>query len=1248
MLGRIVLSTFLPARRTTDSSPASQTGPTEGRREQAPMARDHIDLTTTVSDSDDGEPVTRTPKKRPQSHSHSHSQSHSQSQSQPGSRTRRLASPAPLSRNGTSPTQGDAGSIHAATPPRIGKGSAQKPLPYDTRGVSTTMPLRSVGASKNGASDMSPPSTDHPSLVQRTPKHQTPRKGEWTTEKVEATLAKFAQEIGTDSARLTSRLIHQSWKNDAPKQQFISNKDWFADIKRTPVDAVPKSSDTMRIKLKQMGQGRSGKQEKREHHHVVCIETNRSPVPQYSFHHVEIRKNILSPNTMLTYVPHLRDLADNEESVYRRWLENLEAMDKTSGFATLSRHQKVMKTIQKERAITLLQYLDNWLERLNIENCTKATLIRYMANQSDTVTPQQKSSILNSYSEDSGSPRSAKAVKMFTEAFDRVFNDRQELQEHAVPLRDVLLLDKSVDTIVDAKKWMKDTPSQAKIAEEEMPVESFLETYALLGCIICTSNSCEHGEYGVDNERKRFSVEVVGGLSPMIRQSVAQRLKSKGVKSYEPCGDDCALLKRPGTRAKPWSENENMILKTFFLNFADSNINVACATAVATGRPCWDAQRQMDRLPLTLPSPESPSPRPHVKPLHWYDRRKKMLIGDWQEHTDTHEHQRKDHFDPCNHDGPCDRNCPCVQNRVLCERFCRCTAETCANKFTGCACHSAGKTCLAKQKDRPCICVQLNRECDPALCGSCGALERAMPENADNETLHLTGCQNCSLQKGKSKSVVLGKSRIAGYGLFATEDIFQDEFVIEYVGELISQDEGVRREARRGDVFDETSNSSYLFTLLEQEGIWVDAAIYGNLSRYINHQESNCNVTPRIMYVNGEYRIKFTSLRDIKAGEELFFHYGENFPNLTKKLLQEEKAIKKRRKAKEEKALQDGEKIRKKPGRKPGRRPGRKPGPKPKKKTFAAIESEPEEEIAEEPFEDPFVIVDPSRPRKRKRGVLGEDDTDETEYRPDISQEDGLAGPAETSNTGRLRFRKRLGPGRARKSEPASTARFERPPTKTIGNGQDENGAEVTPKRRGRKARKLDKPGGQSGITEKQSVTTPKRRGRKPRKFVIHETPPKENENEVVLGSRRSSARASVKDSGSRFNHTEARLELDSQSVASDNTPTRSRTRRQQHHADAANRDPAADSSPLSSPDSNLGFRDAELEISDSYDEGSSRAKVRTNKSKKSASGDDEYNGNSWSDSDGIRHHGGGDEESDDSIIPRDRRVRRRPARYDD
>ena len=118
--------------------------------------------------------------------------------------------------------------------------------------------------------------------------------------------------------------------------------------------------------VQQLGPGKTGKQEKRENYLPICLKTNKDPVPQYSFHHVEIQKNILSPNTMLSFVPHLRDLADEDEPKYSKWLRGLEDMDKTSGFATLSRQDKVTKTAQKERATSLLLYLDSWLERLSL------------------------------------------------------------------------------------------------------------------------------------------------------------------------------------------------------------------------------------------------------------------------------------------------------------------------------------------------------------------------------------------------------------------------------------------------------------------------------------------------------------------------------------------------------------------------------------------------------------------------------------------------------------------------------------------------------------------------------------------------------------------------------------------------------------------------------------------------------------------------------------------------------------------
>ncbi|KAI0198347.1 hypothetical protein F4808DRAFT_436083 [Astrocystis sublimbata] len=1160
--------------------------------------------------------------------------------SSPAPRSRKAISPPSMTRQSSGTNGTGLTSLRSSPPSRTSQPAAQKPHHHDSRVTGLTAWLSGNGKSTTTQDNLSS-SFPHQHSAGQTPKNQTPKKTEVTTGVLEAALKDFSSKIRDDHGKFSARLIHDTWKRDAPPQQLISKKDWFAGVKLDPVNPNDKSTEAMRIKTKQVGQGRGGKQEKRERFPVVCIKTNEEQLPRYACHHVHIRKNILSPNTPLTYVPHLRDLADNEEGVYRRWLENLEAMDKTSGFKTLSRHEKVDKTIQKERATTLLEYLEPWLIELGIsEQCTKAALLRHEANQSDSVTPQQKSSIFNSYSDEPNTPRTAKIVQRFSDAFNRVFNDRQS-QGIPVRLEDVLLLDKSADTIVDPKKMMKDTPSQtkkdtpsqAKTTQEDKSVESFLETYSLLGCLVCSGHSCEHGEYGVDNERKRFSVEVVGGLSRLVEQQLAERHKSINSRGDSPsgaleaCGEECYLKGRPGTRSRPWNETEVMLLKSFYLNFHETSIPVQCATAVATGRSCWDVQRQMDKMmDLSLPEVIEPSLAP-VKSLPWYDRHRKILIGDWQEQTKTHEHQRKDHFDPCHHDGPCDRNCPCVQNHIMCERFCGCTAETCANKFTGCACHKNGKSCMSKQKDRPCICVLLNRECDPALCGSCGADERALPDNADDEVLHTYGCQNCALQRGKSKAVVLGQSKIAGFGLFTTEDIGPDEFVIEYVGELISQDEGVRREARRGDVFDESSNSSYLFTLLEQEGIWVDAAIYGNLSRYINHQDSNCNVTPKILYVNGEYRIKFTSLREIKAGEELFFNYGENFPNLTKKLLQEEKAEKKRRKAKEQASTsENGVKIKKKPGRKPGtgKKPGRKPGRKPKK-TFAAVESEWEvDDVNDEPVNDPFVAIDQPRARKRRRGL---NESDSGDWRPDLaeSQDDTQSGTAPPAPRSDSQSRPASSGRTKRKRLPNGTFAASRYETDREGEDTDFPTAPAAKKARAVVTQTSTKT---TTVPLKDAPapnpTTPKRRGRKPKNSSIiikqEETTPVGMQH-VPPHNGPSSAQA--------YTHTEARLELfdeDPPQVAE--TPSRLRTRRANPQL--------IESSPLSTPG------DSGAEPSDS-DVPQPRKRGRK---KKIRTADEEYDGNSWTDSNGAVHLGAQEESDDDDTIDR-RRKTRRPARYE-
>ncbi|XP_062204737.1 histone-lysine N-methyltransferase ATXR7 isoform X2 [Phragmites australis] len=130
--------------------------------------------------------------------------------------------------------------------------------------------------------------------------------------------------------------------------------------------------------------------------------------------------------------------------------------------------------------------------------------------------------------------------------------------------------------------------------------------------------------------------------------------------------------------------------------------------------------------------------------------------------------------------------------------------------------------------------------------------------------------------KARKKRLRFQRSKIHEWGLVALESIDAEDFVIEYVGELIRRRVSDIRESQ----YEKNGiGSSYLFRL--DDDYVVDATKRGGLARFINHScEPNCYT--KVITVEGQKKIFIYSKRRIYAGEELTYNY--KFPLEEKKI----------------------------------------------------------------------------------------------------------------------------------------------------------------------------------------------------------------------------------------------------------------------------------------------------------------------------------------------------------------------------
>ena len=108
------------------------------------------------------------------------------------------------------------------------------------------------------------------------------------------------------------------------------------------------------------------------------------------------------------------------------------------------------------------------------------------------------------------------------------------------------------------------------------------------------------------------------------------------------------------------------------------------------------------------------------------------------------------------------------------------------------------------------------------------------------------------------------KSSVHGRGVFATRAIPAGDTIFEYVGEVITWEEALRRHPH------DPADPHHTFYFHIDDGHVIDGKHKGNSSRWINHScAPNCEADQA-----DDGRVFVKALRDLEPGEELCYDYG--------------------------------------------------------------------------------------------------------------------------------------------------------------------------------------------------------------------------------------------------------------------------------------------------------------------------------------------------------------------------------------
>ncbi|KAI5806885.1 hypothetical protein EDC01DRAFT_608759, partial [Geopyxis carbonaria] len=172
-----------------------------------------------------------------------------------------------------------------------------------------------------------------------------------------------------------------------------------------------------------------------------------------------------------------------------------------------------------------------------------------------------------------------------------------------------------------------------------------------------------------------------------------------------------------------------------------------------------------------------------------------------------------------------------------------------------------------------CVCTE---ECNDHCLNRCTWME------CDNESCNVgRNCKNRAFadlrdrikrKKGKdfARGVDVFLTEDRGYGLRATRSFDPHQIIVEYTGEIVTQEESERR---MDEVYKD--NQNYYLMLFDQNMI-LDAT-RGSVARFVNH---SCEPNSRMekWLVEGKPRMAlFAGDRGVKAGDELTYDYNFNW-----------------------------------------------------------------------------------------------------------------------------------------------------------------------------------------------------------------------------------------------------------------------------------------------------------------------------------------------------------------------------------